>query len=460
MIHQRIDRRISACLLAMALAMLSVGAAVAATFEGGEEPIVAAGETIDDNLYMAGNIMRIEGTVDGDLICAGTRVEVTESGRVTGDLICGAQSIVVDGRVDGDVRSAGFTLRVGPQGQVGGEFIAAGFSVALDPGAAVEDDLIMAAAQGLIDGAVGGDLRFAGAGLDLQGSVAGDVDAEVGGPGEGSLEQGTMWTSFVPAEQRPDMPERYAAPGLTIGADAVIGGDLRYRGPPAAEIDADASGAVAGSTEFSAIEVQQGTEREVEEPSSPILAWLWRFLRRFVALAVIGLILLWLAPRLLSATGTELGRNSLPSAGWGLLTLLLAVAGLLALGLGTLFGLILLGMLRMGDLVTPMLAAVGLILAFLTAGLHLFGWAGRVAVGDWIGQRLLARARTDSAAWLTMLAGLAVLAILTTLPIVGGLIDFLVMLLGLGALMVHLWRSLRPESMIDAAGPLEAEPAD
>src|SRR6202167_3575436 len=63
---------------------------------------VAANETVDDTLLATGNIVRVEGVVNGDLLAFGATVEVR--GTIKGDLIsCATKRTVVTGTVEGRI---------------------------------------------------------------------------------------------------------------------------------------------------------------------------------------------------------------------------------------------------------------------------------------------------------------------------------------------------------------------
>lgn len=121
------------------LALTTVGVVVAVSlsslgatdFRAGDTVVVPAGEVIDDDLYAAGETIRIDGTVRGDLITGGRMVTV--NGTVEGDLMSGAQAVVVNGRVGDDVRIAGMTLQIGRDASIGDDVIATGFSLELQP---------------------------------------------------------------------------------------------------------------------------------------------------------------------------------------------------------------------------------------------------------------------------------------------------------------------------------------
>ena len=110
------------------LAVVAAGSPLgAADFRGGDEVVVAADEVIDDDLYAAGETIRIEGTVRGDVIAAGQQVVI--SGTVEGDLMACGQAVVVTGRVGDDIRMAGMALQLGDGATVSDDVIAAGFSL-------------------------------------------------------------------------------------------------------------------------------------------------------------------------------------------------------------------------------------------------------------------------------------------------------------------------------------------
>ncbi len=429
---------IVACVLAAGLILAP--AVLASTIVGDETYVVPAGETVEGNLYAFGQTVRVEGTVTGDLISAGTKVEIAPGGSVQGDVMAAGQSVIVGGDVDGDLRAAGFQVLVESGATIGGELMGAGFTVSLADGATVGDDFTAAARQALIDGTVEGDVRFGGDALDIQGTVGGDVDAEVSAP---SAEIPDMtFMQFIPGMQEMPKPPRTAPPGLTIGPDAEIAGSVSYTSPAASEVAESAAG---GGVTFTQQAAPEG-ESEAASAAAPATAtsqaagWLINCLKWYLSLAIVGLLLAWLAPRLLGSTGQVLSDKTLPSAGVGCGTILIALAGLVALGIATIFGLLFVGAIHLGPLVKPLLSASFLTFALLTAGLLLLAWIGRIAVSYWIGRLILGKlvpARAGNR-YLCLLVGLLVYVPLVNLPWIGGLLDFVGILLGLGAVMMVL----------------------
>ncbi len=62
---------------------------------------VGGNETVDDTLLATGNIVRVEGVINGDLLAFGESVEVR--GTVKGDLVSFAKRTVVSGTVEGNI---------------------------------------------------------------------------------------------------------------------------------------------------------------------------------------------------------------------------------------------------------------------------------------------------------------------------------------------------------------------
>ena len=144
------------------------------------------------------------------------------------------------------------------------------------------------------------------------------------------------------------------------------------------------------------------------------LAW---WLAVSVSTLVVGLVLLWLvgrgSPRIVEAGRTGIG----PSIGWGLLAFFgLPIVGIIALV--TIIGI---------PLGLGVLSALGLIYAL--------GYGATA----WIVGRMILREPT---AWiLAFLAGWAILRVLALIPILGGLVGWAAAVLGLGALIVAIWRA-------------------
>jgi hypothetical protein len=156
---------------------------------------VAPNETVDDTLVATGNVVRVEGVVNGDLLAFAGTVEVR--GTVKGDLVSFAgKETVVSGTVEGNIYSLSNSLdldgelghsiyalaqslHVGNRGHVGGGILGGGGDVTLE--GEVNRSVTMYAGNADVSGTVGRELTMAGDSLTLTNTarVGGNLSAHV-----------------------------------------------------------------------------------------------------------------------------------------------------------------------------------------------------------------------------------------------------------------------------------------
>jgi cytoskeletal protein CcmA (bactofilin family) len=185
--------------------------AIAAQFAVGEQPSLAAGTIVSDDVYMAGGSVTSAATIRGDLIAGGGSVLV--SGPVTGDVIVGGGNVTILGEVSDDVRAGGGTVII--QGVVRGDVVAGGGQISMT-GPRVDGDIVIGGGSVRVDAAVGGDVHVAGGDVYVNAPVGGNV----------LINSGTV----------------------TLGGKAVIAGNLTYEAEQAATIETGAI--VRGETNF------------------------------------------------------------------------------------------------------------------------------------------------------------------------------------------------------------------
>lgn len=382
--------------------------------------VVGPGDVVADDLYAVGETVRIEGTVQGDLVAAARRVIV--AGTVEGDLLAMGQSVVVDGTVGDDARIAGQVLRLGPGARLVDDLVSAGFSLEAVDGSSVGGTVMTIGYQALLAGEVAERVQGTFAALELAGTIRGDVAVSVG-PAEGTAPP-TFWPTEVAIP-----PVR---PGLTVTDAARLGGDLRYESPDAGEIAPGAQ--VAGEVAHEEVAVA------AEEEPSPLERGL-DALRRLVALLLVGGLLLLAAPRWTASLADLVRRRPLPSLGWGVIFLAVALVLAAAVVLATALGAAVFGLLTLGGLVAAVIA--GGVLAELGLGLGVLLAAAYVApvVVALAGGRLaVARGAASTgelsrgARFAALALGAVILVLAGLVPVLGPLVGILVLLLGLGAL--------------------------
>ena len=398
----------------------------AADFRGAAEIVVAAGEVIDDDLYVTGGTITIDGTVRGDVIAAGR--QVTINGTVEGDLIACGQAVVVNGRVGDDIRMAGMALNVGPGATVGDDIVAAGFSLEMEPDSRAGGALTMAGFQTLLAGTVDGDAQFAGAGLELRGRIGGDLDAEV----EPSA-QAPPFAMFMPAP----IPLPTVAGGLTLGDGAEVGGGLTYQ--------SSAEGRISSAATVTGELVRIEPETSAGAPGTAAAGVIGR-VRDFIALLLVGVLLAWAAPGWLTGRADQAIARPFMTLVWGLGVVVGVVTAMIAVAVLAAFVAILTGLLTLSGLVALTVVLAVTVDALLGLGLALtLGFAAPLVVGLAVGRRLLPERSVDGLRGLIapLAAGLALVVLLRAIPVLGPLVGLLVAIAGTGSIGVWAARTVR-----------------
>lgn len=302
---------------------------------------------------------------------------VVEEGETYDGIDGVAGSIVVYGTVTGDVTGAAGDIHVAETGRVEGSIEAAAGAIRVD-GTVVGDVSVGGGRVSVRDTAhIGGDLDVGAGSLSVDGRIDGDV--------------------------------RAGAETIVIGPNANVGGEFRYDADnfaqdPAATVD---GGVVEDS------DLRGGTGGMRGAFSVP--AWLVT-VYGLLANLLLGVLLLAVFPSFSSEVASRVADEPVKSGGVGLLSLI-GVPIALALVAITIVGI-------------P-LAIVGAI-AF-GAAIWVGVVYGQYAVGAWT----LGLAGVDNR-WLALLVGLVGFAILGMIPILGGLLDLIALLLGLGAFALGL----------------------
>jgi cytoskeletal protein CcmA (bactofilin family) len=278
----------------------------------------------------------------------------------------------------------------------------------------VTGDVSGAAGNVLITGTVDGDVSVATGNLRISGDVGGDVSA---GAGSVHLEEGaTVGGSFDvgAGEVRIDGSiggdARVGAEAIRLGERASIAGSLTYDGRLEGNRDAVAGDIVRDSS----------LGPTTVDGFQPITSWVVS-LYAFVANLLLGIALLALFPRFSGGVADRVRTDPVKTGlvGFGLLVLVpLSLAALLITIIGIPIALV-------GLLAFAFVAWIGIVY-------------GRFALGMWI----LSIAGYEGTArnWVGLLLGLLLSAVLSTIPILGGLLNFALFLLGLGALARGLYR--------------------
>lgn len=278
----------------------------------------------------------------------------------------------------------------------------------------VTGDVSAAAGDVHIDGTVEGDVDVAAGNVRITGAVDGDVNA---GAGNVHLEDGgTVGGTFqvgagnVQIDGRIDGNAIVGAETIQLGETASIGGSLRYDGSLQGNRDAVEGEVIHDPT------LGSGISPALE----PIVSGVFAVYAFFLNL-ILGTILLALFPRFSDRVADRVATAPLRTG---------------LIGLGVFVGIPLL-------LIALAITVVGIPLSIAGAFLFIFvAWIalvyGRFAVGAW----LLSLVGYENR-WVALILGLFLGSILGLIPFVGGILNFLIFLLGLGALSYGLYTHRR-----------------
>jgi hypothetical protein len=322
----------------------------------------------------------------------GREVVVAADETVTGDLYATGGFIRIEGTVEGDVVASGGGVDV--SGEVGGDLLAGSGNV--DVSGEVAGDVRIGAGRALVSGTVGEDLAVGSGQITISGTVGEDF---LFGTGQTSL-SGTV-------------------EGNVVGSTG----------------DYNRTGTIGGTEDVNVVERGEPTAGD-----RVLYA-----LQRFVAILLIGALLLWLFPLAVDGAAETLRRRPWASLGVGVLgaigfVVLIVVIFLVMILLSIAFGLLQLSTL-MGATVFGSLTLVA-VLTFLFWLLVSFG--AQAVVGMLLGR--LAVGTERSRRWIALALGVLIVVVLFSIPIVGIVLGILIAAFGLGAVILEYWtRRREPE---------------
>lgn len=331
---------------------------------------VSQAGTVDDDLYMAGGQVDLYATVNGDVVVAGGQLNL--EGHVRADVTAAGGEIELRGIVGDDARLAGGNVRV--LADIGDDLVAAGGRLQLGPTAQVAGSVWLTGGDVQVGGSIGESLHVSGGRVILAGTVGGDVE--------------------VRAEK------------IEVRAGADIAGSLHYQSPNAAVIEDGAR--IGGDISHTPVEL----------PVAPVVAGvLFVSLVALLGLMLTGIVLYLAFPGVAQRCSDTIRESHWSSLGYGLAVFAggpFVFVLLLSTGIGIFLGLLLLAIW----------------LAMLLAGYL----AGAYYVAD-AGLRKLNKDEAGRAGRSVALASvLLLLAVVGLVPLLGRLVNWLVLLAGIGAL--------------------------
>jgi cytoskeletal protein CcmA (bactofilin family) len=385
----RVIRSITLLAAVLAVTLVIIAPANAADIRRGEKLVIPAGEVVNDDLYLFGSGITVDGTVNGDVIAFGDRIAI--SGPVNGRVNCAARDITVKGQVRDSVRVAASTVDI--YGNVGGDLVAAASQVNIMPGGSVGREFLVAAGTVRVDGPVAKGILGSIGSLFINSSVGGDVDIE--------------------------------CRALNLEPGASISGDLTYRSENVAAQAKEAT--VKGQVkQVVPPQPKPGPSAETMGPliagaATAIIGFILILMiilavLKYIAALLTGIILILVARKYIPGLINTLKSSPWPCLGYGALFFFLAPVAI----------------------VMAFMLVIGIPLGLAGLALYILAvYLGHIFIGLFIGKWMLRQHtdRTQTGPLIGALAlGLLVVYVIAVIPVIGCLSDLAAILFGLGAI--------------------------
>lgn len=331
---------------------------------------------IKDYFIKAGEVVEISGEVVGDVIVFGG--EVLVDGTVQGDLIAFGENVEVKGEITQDARIVGRDVNI--DGTIGRNVSITAGSVRVGPEANVSGALLVAGGDVQVAGRIPGDVLIAAGNALIAGEVGGDVEGYFG--------------------------------NLILVPRAQIGGNVTYTSREDAQIAKDAS--ISGQIFRKSLPAYMQPEIDSLK-TRKFLKSLWfsyKFVS-FLAALMVGILFIRFLPNY-----TKLIDKTLSKRFWSAIGV-----GILALFVIPIFAVIL--------MITIVGIPLGIfILVFFLIKIYL----SKIFVSLFIGSRVFPKINK----YLAFSLSLFVYYIINLIPLVGSLLSFIVLILGLGVSLIEL----------------------
>ena len=334
-------------------------------------------------------------TVDDTLVVFADSVSI--SGTVTGDLIAFARNVDIQGTVQGNV--IGFAQRIEASGNVDGDIFGFGQSVRADGQIGKS---LWGFGQTVIIGR--------GARLNKDATIFGNniyINGDVG-------RDAMVYSTTLDVASRLERDLRFRGVGLLIHAPSVIGRNLDSVTKSAKDLKIGSGVTIGGKKKVEFAKAQKSRYSKFSFYTKQAF--------RIGAGFFMGLLLYWIVPGM-RRISLSTGRTLLTSGGIGFLVAVAAPIAAIILAI----------------------TLIGIPIALLVTVLWLLGlYLSKIVIAKSIGSAIFGtRGNGLSSTLLPLLLGLVIVIIAVNLPYIGGILNFLLMLIGLGALAMTAYR-MRP----------------
>ena len=358
---------------------LPVHQTYAADARTGQTVIISSGEKNLHDMYLFGQIVRVDAPVTNDIVAAGQ--DITFNSDVSGNIIAAGGNIAVRGNTGNTVRAAGGSITI--EGNIKNDLVAAGGSITVSKNAAVSDDVLVNGGQITLDGPVGGKVLVNGGNIMINNAVNGNVEGHAG--------------------------------KLTLGPNARINGDLTYSSSEKAVIDPNA--VVKGKTTYHYEEQQKHAQQQMQN----ILTF--GVFYKLITDIIVSILFILLFGRFLLAVLTGMTVSPLKSGGIGFLYIIIFPTFC--------FIMLILIWLGFASFIFYALSVIfGIFIVKIFTGWIILRWYKRNQKHDYL---------LD---WKAGILGPIVIFLLILIPVLGWIVAAVIFFAAVGALLEELTRSI------------------
>ncbi len=364
-------------------------------FQNGDNVVLTKDQVINTDYFAAGKNVTVSGTVNGDAYVAGGNIIV--EGDIKGDLIAAGGNITVRGNVTNNIRAAGGQIII--SGKVGRNASLGGGDIVVTDSGKVNGNMVVGGGNVQILGPLEGNLTGGVGQLTIGNTVLGSVNTGVG--------------------------------QLVLAPSAKVGGDINYWSKEKAQVNPGAS--VSGALVQNIPQNNPAEQERVRENAQKAAAGFATFFSiiSFVSALIVGLLLLRFIPIFSLQVADLIMAKPWLTLGVGILTLIVAPILFIVL----------------------LITVVGIPLAFLfLAGFLILTYFAKIFaaifLGNWI-SRFDTFKKTSI--YLLFIGGLVIYYLVGLIPLLGGLVDFVLSTMAIGAIVIQkktTWTLLNSKKLI------------
>jgi cytoskeletal protein CcmA (bactofilin family) len=357
--------------LVLAFLLTFINPSFGTEFKSGQNIFISQSERINDDLIMAANNIKVQGTVTGDLICASQFL--IQNGTVEGNVNAACKNLDVLGGVGGSVRA--FCQNNTVSGEIKRNLINFSSSLNIRSGAKIGGDVTAFCGDLTMDGEIGKGLRCGAGIVVISGTINGNVNLD--------------------------------ADEITLMPTAKILGDFHYKSKKEAKIESGAQ--ISGESKWTKVLAKGKKKKGFFTTKNLVVKTVF-----LLAAILCGLFLILITKKFVKGAKEAVIQSSLKSLGLGFICLICIPIAIIIL------------------LITVIGIPIAVISLF--AYLILF-YIAKIFVGIALGEKILTgfKKNKDAPMGWSLITGLIVIYILTSLPYIGWIVYLAVLFIGFGA---------------------------